>query len=817
MKILKAILYPIITISLMIPLGLSAQDAGTDSGEEVVELSPFEVSEDSIKGYATTSSLGASRIAVPITELDASVITITEKLIRDTVALEGRDTLNYVSGVNHGNQGTGAQESTTFTIRGYNTSSGQRDGLPDRLFTSSGGFDFSLFERIEIIKGPAGVLYGTHSPGGLLNIVSKKPLAAPRTTLTAIFAQFSTWKLMLDSSGFVDNETKRLGYRINTAFADTDGPYNLANEPGPFFQFNPSISYKFDNGLKVWFWSAIVRDEFKRRAPVIYTFGSSDGSGRPLLRLATDGIYSIVYHNGSGVNTDSFEFGLEHTFEIGGIDAGVRVVGRLIEQQSVGDRVRGIGTRNFINAAGDTIGTNAAFIDVNDVDEPDELVRITRRGIRFDDRGTDRNDDIIAADISLKFKTGGMKHQMLTYFQYQKNDRFSLDDLIDIDRIEWLPEDVRNAFGFTTNPVTGIGQNEVWPQPNVRGITPDWVLGQVAADEADGDTDPDRSADSNRPNADYTQVIIRNRIAIKDEAFSWGMMDRMSMFDNRLFLIGAVRYDDREGDTINITTAGGETTTPQKVSEWTTKFGALYKVFSGDAGEASLFYNRGETFIPVFTTSRKLADFGARFPNRVASTNEVGAKLNLWGSRVVATMSYFDNEETNFLQSFPDLDGSVTGSEDNSFSVPSGTRTTKGFEVDLAVSPKPGLDFLFAYGTVDVALPSGEIPQEIADETLNIMSRYEFQGGPLEGLSFLYQFNHIGESRQAFTRRFDLEFVNPPANLHHVVLGMSRNNWDVRVRIENIFNDVEVIGGNFWTATGVARERNWRVSLTRRF
>ncbi len=282
---------------------------------------------------------------MPITELDASVITITEKLIRDTVALEGRDALNFVSGVNHGNQGTGAQEQTSFTIRGYNTSSGQRDGLPDSLFTSSGGFDYSLFERLEIIKGPAGVLYGTHSPGGLLNIVSKKPLAAPRTTLTAMFASFNTWKLMADSSGFIDNETKRLGYRLNTAFADTEGPLKLANEPGPFWQFNPSISYKFDNGLKVWFWSAIVRDEFKRRAPTIYTFGSSDGSGRPLRRMATDGIYSTVYHNGNRVDTDSFEFGLEHNFEIGGIDAGVRVVGRLIEQQSVGDRVRGIGTR----------------------------------------------------------------------------------------------------------------------------------------------------------------------------------------------------------------------------------------------------------------------------------------------------------------------------------------------------------------------------------------------------------------------------------------------------------------------------------------
>jgi len=809
--------WKITLLAALTPLLLSAQD-DAEIGKEIVELSPFEVSDDAIKGYATTSSLGASRIAVPITELGASVITITEKLIKDTVALEGRDVLNFVSGVNHGNQGTGAQETTTFTIRGYNTSFGQRDGLPDYLFTSSGGFDFSLFERIEIIKGPAGVLYGTHNPGGLLNVVSKKPLATPRTSLTAMFGSFDTWKVMVDSSGFIDGDTKQLGYRINTAFADTEGPYGLANEPGPFKMFNPSVSYQFENGPKVWFWSAIVRDEFRRRAPVIYTFASADGAGRPLRRMATDGIYSIVYHNANAVNTDSYEFGLEHNFEMGGIDAGVRLVARFMEQESGGDRVRGIGTRNFINAAGDTIGTNAAFIDINDVDEPDELVRITRRGLRFDDRGTDRTDDIFSADISLKFKTGGLNHQMLTYLQYQKNDSFRLDDLIDIGRIEWLPEDVRNAFGFTINPVTGIGQNEVWPQPNVRGITPDWVLGLVAADDADGDTDSTRSPDSTRPNADYTRVIIRARVGIKEDAFAWGIMDRISMFDNRFFLIGAVRYDKREGDTTLITTAGGETTTPQNSAEWTTKFGALYKVVSGDAGEASIFYNRGETFIPEFRTSGKLADFGARFPNRIASTNEIGAKLNLWGSRVVATMSYFDNEETNYLQGFADLDGSVTGLVDGFFRLPVGTRTTEGFEIDVAVSPRPGLDFLFSWGTVDALLPDGQIAQEIAEETMNFMTRYEFQKGPLEGLSFMYQFNHIGESAQAFTRDFfSLEFFNPPANLHHVVFGLSRKNWDVRLRIENIFDDVEILGGNFWTATGVARERNWRVSITRKF
>src|SRR5688500_20162901 len=66
---------------------------------EVIELSKFEVSATANRGYVTTSSMSASRIAVPITELPASVVVINEKLIADTVAFELRDTLSLVSGI----------------------------------------------------------------------------------------------------------------------------------------------------------------------------------------------------------------------------------------------------------------------------------------------------------------------------------------------------------------------------------------------------------------------------------------------------------------------------------------------------------------------------------------------------------------------------------------------------------------------------------------------------------------------------------------------------------------------------------------------
>lgn len=80
-----------------LPLALFAQQ----EGEEIVTLSPFEVDTDAVRGYATTSSLGASRIAVPITEIKQSVFTINQKLIEDTAALDLRDTLNFVANANN--------------------------------------------------------------------------------------------------------------------------------------------------------------------------------------------------------------------------------------------------------------------------------------------------------------------------------------------------------------------------------------------------------------------------------------------------------------------------------------------------------------------------------------------------------------------------------------------------------------------------------------------------------------------------------------------------------------------------------------------
>lgn len=74
--------------------------AALERKDEAIVLSPFEASTRGVIGYGTTLSLSASQLAVPITDIPASVITINENSIADTAAVDMRDLYMAVIGYN---------------------------------------------------------------------------------------------------------------------------------------------------------------------------------------------------------------------------------------------------------------------------------------------------------------------------------------------------------------------------------------------------------------------------------------------------------------------------------------------------------------------------------------------------------------------------------------------------------------------------------------------------------------------------------------------------------------------------------------------
>ena len=121
-------------------------------------------------GYATTVQTTGSRVPIRVLDLPQSTYTVTQQLLEDRGVDSLKDALAGVPGVQP-TLGEGRRDS--FDIRGFTAGTDQYiDGVRDdaQYFR-----DLSNTEQLDVVEGPAAVLYGRGSSGGLVNRVTKKP------------------------------------------------------------------------------------------------------------------------------------------------------------------------------------------------------------------------------------------------------------------------------------------------------------------------------------------------------------------------------------------------------------------------------------------------------------------------------------------------------------------------------------------------------------------------------------------------------------------------------------------------------------------
>ncbi len=121
----------------------------------------------------TGSKTDAAVIDIPAS---VSVVTTDEMRTRGVEDLDGA--LNYTSGVMTNLYGAD-ERYDFFAIRGFDqtTSGAYRDGLQMRVYNLAGGrVEPYGMERIEVLKGSTSTLYGVNNPGGMVNMITKRPL-----------------------------------------------------------------------------------------------------------------------------------------------------------------------------------------------------------------------------------------------------------------------------------------------------------------------------------------------------------------------------------------------------------------------------------------------------------------------------------------------------------------------------------------------------------------------------------------------------------------------------------------------------------------
>jgi outer membrane receptor protein involved in Fe transport len=158
---------------------LAADKAATDG---VVKLAPFEVGGSASRGYETASTTSITGTNVSLDKLPLTAEIFNRTFFEDVAAVDTLDLMmNYAPGVGDPIRGGGsapegitATESSDaffFKLRGLNGGTFRRNGL----VTMDDPDQFSL-ERMEIVRGPQGLLYGATNPSGVFITFSKRPM-----------------------------------------------------------------------------------------------------------------------------------------------------------------------------------------------------------------------------------------------------------------------------------------------------------------------------------------------------------------------------------------------------------------------------------------------------------------------------------------------------------------------------------------------------------------------------------------------------------------------------------------------------------------
>lgn len=166
--------------------------------------------------YEATESSAATKISAPLRDVPQAVNVVPRAVLRDQNARSVQDALQNVPGLSF-SVGDGQRDQVT--IRGFSAISDQFvDGVRDDALYFR---DLSNIEKIEVLKGPASVLYGRGSAGGLINRVTKKPVAAPVMEVGATLGSEGQKRGEFDFG--TASADKALLFRLTGAIEDSKG------------------------------------------------------------------------------------------------------------------------------------------------------------------------------------------------------------------------------------------------------------------------------------------------------------------------------------------------------------------------------------------------------------------------------------------------------------------------------------------------------------------------------------------------------------------------------------------------------------------
>jgi len=633
-------------------------------------------------GYLVPEASTATRTNTPLRDIPQSIQVVPQQVLEDQNAVRLRDALRNVSGVFVGNTFGGTVDN--FNIRGFADATILRDGFKESFAESGLSLrDLADVEQVEVLKGPASVLYGYVEPGGAINLVTKRPLDDPFYNAELSIGSYGFYRPSIDFSGPLTPD-KALRYRLNLAYQNADSFRDFVDSERFFAA--PVFDLKLGDRTNLSINTSYLYDR----------------------RTLDRGIVAIG-EEVADIPIDRF-LGEPDDF-------------RRSEQFSIGYRLEHQFNDNLKIRNGFLFLENNESIFNANATELDEATGTLYRD--YFDSANEYKIYALQTDLTSKFSTGSVNHQLLFGFDLQRNT------------IEGFFRTPFDAFDTSIEDRQTPSINIFNPIYNVRP--------------------PDRSS-----------FIFRRDDMTTTDSLGIFLQDQIALADNVKLLVGG-RFDtitQELDDELN------DSETSQSNEAFSPRVGIVYQPIQ----PISLYASYSRSFAP----NTGIGFDGSLLEPTRGTQYEAGIRAEL-NPALATTLAAYEITKTNIATTDPnDPAFSIAVGEQRSRGIE--------FDISGEISPGWNIIASYSYTNAEITesedYPVGNKVPNVPQNKASLWTTYEFQNGGLEGLGLGLGLFYIDARQGDLENSFELpSYLRTDAAIYY-----RQNNWRAAINIQNLFD-----------------------------
>ncbi len=217
------------------------ETAEQKNSTSVLPTISIQAQKETTSPYVATKATSALKSDAPLFKTAQSVSVVTREQLDQKQARTLADALEGVAGVEAGKLGRRGWDD--FVIRGQTSSDsvyvdGLRVGQNTFVATELSGMD-----QVQVLKGPASINFGLVAPGGMVNLVTKRPEAENFARASMTYGSYGLKEGTFDLN-YSPNNSEKGAFRLNGRISDQDDPTDYVY----FKNYYISPSYNFDLG-----------------------------------------------------------------------------------------------------------------------------------------------------------------------------------------------------------------------------------------------------------------------------------------------------------------------------------------------------------------------------------------------------------------------------------------------------------------------------------------------------------------------------------------------------------------------------------------